>query len=276
MAEGPIQIDLHAILRARLKGWKKRMVPGFLISAVERLICQNELNRILRYCWPARGHEFSEKVGECLDVRVEVEGLDSIDPSGRYVFASNHPLGGLDGIAMVGVLGAKFGDGNLRVLVNDLLMNVEPLADVFLPINKFGAQGKVAAAAINEAYASDKQIVMFPAGLVSRLGDDGRIRDLQWQKAFAAKALAFGRDIVPVWFEGLNSPRFYKLARLRKKLGIKVNLEQVMLPSELTKAHGRRFRIRFGTPMPIDDFRRRGLSAPQIAAEVRAASDSLA
>lgn len=276
-ANQPLQLDLHAILRKRIKGWKGRMIPGFLISGLERLICQERLNELLRLAFPLRGSRFSNRILEIQNIKVEVEGLADLPAGGRYVFASNHPLGGLDGIAIVGVLGEHYGDDHLRVLVNDLLMNVEPLADVFLPINKFGAQGRSGARAINEAFADlEMQIVTFPAGLVSRLGDDGVIRDLQWQKAFAAKALAYDRDIVPVRFEALNSMRFYNAARRRKKLGIKVNLEQALLPSELCSAEGKTFRIIFGKPISIAAARASHLSPRELALLTRQASDQLA
>lgn len=143
-----------------------RWVPGFAITALERFIRQRELNEILRNGKGLQGSAFAESALEYLDIDVEVSGLDSI-PEGRYMFASNHPLGGLDGIALIKILGKKYGDDCVRFLVNDMLMNVEPLSNVFLPINKYGSQGRKAAMAINEAMASHWQVLQFPAGLVS-------------------------------------------------------------------------------------------------------------
>lgn len=274
-SKGPVEIDLRRILRARLTGWKRHLAPGWAVGLLERVVCQDELNAMLRYAWPSRGHEFSEKILAHLGIDVTVKGLDGL-PDEPYVFASNHPLGGLDGIALVAVLGSRYGDDRLRVLVNDMLMNVEPLGDVFLPINKYGAQGRASASLIGNAYADPHlQIVMFPAGLVSRLHDDGEIRDLKWQKAFASKALASGRKIVPVRFIALNSPRFYKAGRRRKKLGIRVNIEQALLPSELVRCRGKHFEIRFGKPVDPAAMHARGLTPQQIADEVRCLSDVL-
>ena len=267
--EGPLVLNLHEILRKRLPKKVNRFVPGFLITGLEKLIRQEELNEILRVTWPRRGSEFSKKVLEHLDICVEVKGLENLEEGKRYMFAGNHPLGGLDGIALIAVLGDKYGNDGIRFLVNDMLMNVEPLRDVFLPINKFGAQGRDAAKAINDALASDKQIFQFPAGLVSRLHDDGSIKDLEWQKAFVAKAIEYDRDIVPVKFEGLNTRKFYKTARLRKKLGLKFNLEQVLLPSEVCKAKGNRFRILIGKPVAIEELRQSGKTPKQLASELK-------
>lgn len=270
-AAGPLEINLKKILRSRLKGAKARLIPGFLISALERLIHQDELNDVLRTTYPAVGTRFAEGAYRFFDLTLEVEGLENIPAEGRFIFASNHPLGGLDGIGLIKVLGERYGDDGLKFLVNDMLMNVEPLRPVFLPINKYGAQGRQAARAIAEAYASDAQILIFPAGLVSRLHPDGRIRDLEWQKSFVAKAVEYRRDIIPVRFEGLNRMSFYRLARWRKRLGIKVNLEQAKLPAEVCASRGKNFKITFHKPVPWqtieDEMRKEGAAA--IAARLR-------
>lgn len=267
-AEGPIILNLHEILRKRMTGKASRLLPGFLITRLEKLIRQDELNEILRVTYPARGSEFSARVLDFLNIEVEVVGLDRL-PEGRFMFASNHPLGGLDGITLIALLGKKYGDEGVRFLVNDMLMNVEPLRDVFLPINKFGSQGRMAAKAINEALASDRQILQFPAGLVSRLQKGGIIADLEWQKAFVSKAIQYERDIVPVKFEALNTKGFYKKARLRKRLGIKFNLEQILLPGEVCKSRGKKFRVIFGEPISVSALRSSGKPARQLAAEIR-------
>lgn len=263
-----MQLDLEAILRARL-GRKMRYVPRILVKALERVICQDRLNTLLRNGYPKRGSAFCRSVLADLGITLDVRGMENIPPDGRFIFASNHPLGGLDGISLIAVLGEKYGDENIKFLVNDMLMNVEPLADVFLPINKYGSQGRRAAAEISAAYAGQGQMVIFPAGLVSRLHDDGSIRDLKWHKAFVAKALESGRDIIPVRFEGLNRRRFYRLARWRKKLGVKVNIEQATLPSEVVAADGKQFTIIFGSPISVDELRRSGKSPAVLADEIK-------
>lgn len=203
-----------------------------------------------------------------LDVSLDVRNAERLpSPDTSMVFVSNHPLGGLDGIALVKILGEMYGDDRIRVLVNDLLMAVTPLKHVFLPINKFGRQARQSAVKINEAYASDAQICVFPAGLVSRLDKQGNIRDLEWQKAFVAKALEYGRTVVPVRFEGENSPFFYKFARLRKRLGLKINIEQAFLPREIFNTRGKRFRITFGDPIPCEALAGMG-SDPQTTASI--------
>ncbi len=265
-----LQLDIEGILKKRIPSSKQRFIPNFLYNALAKLIHQDELNEMLRIGYPSEGSEFSEKVLKFLDIKVEVEGGENLPPLGhRVTFASNHPLGGLDGIALIAVLGKHYGDENIRFMVNDLLMNVEPLSNVFLPINKYGSQARAAADAINKEYASDHQLLVFPAGLVSRLHPGGEVHDLKWQKAFVQKSIEYGRDIVPIRFVALNRKRFYRLAKWRKKLGINVNIEQATLPAELCASRGKRFRIIIGKPISIDSLKSSGKSSPQIATDLR-------
>ncbi|MDE6637763.1 MAG: 1-acyl-sn-glycerol-3-phosphate acyltransferase [Muribaculaceae bacterium] len=271
MSKRPLlQLDIEGILKKRIPSSKQRLIPNFFYTALARLIHQEELNEMLRIGYPSQGNEFSSKILNYLNIEVKVDGAENLPASDhRVVFASNHPLGGLDGIALIAVLGQRYGDENISFLVNDLLMNVEPLSNVFLPINKYGSQARAAAEAINAAYASDRQIVIFPAGLVSRLHPGGEVHDLKWQKAFVQKAFENDRDIVPVRFVALNRKRFYRLAKWRKKLGINVNIEQATLPAELCASRGKRFRIIIGKPISISDLKNSGKSFPQIAEEIR-------
>lgn len=264
MNKGPLQLNLTEIIRGRA-GRKGRWIPGSLLRGLERVIHQDELNEMLRVAYPAEGSAFSKKILEFLEINVDVEGLDNLPEGKPFVFASNHPLGGLDGIALVAVLGEKYGDSNIRVMVNDLLMNVEPLSGVFLPINKYGSKGaRESSRLLNESMEAGRHIVMFPAGLVSRLHPGNIIKDLQWKKSFVSKAIDFHREIIPVKFEGLNSMKFYKTAKWRKKLGLKVNIEQALLPGEVCKSRGKRFTIKFGNPIDPARLREEGLNQTQI------------
>lgn len=265
-----LQLDIAEILKKRIPASKQRFIPGFLYQALARLIHQDELNEMLRVSYPSMGSEFSKKILKYLDIEIEIEGAENLPKEGkRVVFASNHPLGGLDGIALIAVLGDRYGDENIRFMVNDLLMNVEPLSNVFLPINKYGSQARAAADAINKEYASDRNMIVFPAGLVSRLQPGGEVSDLQWQKAFLQKALEYDRDIIPVRFVALNRKRFYRLAKWRKNLGIKVNIEQATLPAELCAARGKKFRIIFGSPLNIQNLKSSTKPLLKTASDIR-------
>ncbi len=242
--DGPIRIDVGAVLRSRLGS---RKVPSWLVWALEKLIRQEQMNVMLEYAFPRRGADFCAAVIEHLGIKTGVTGTNNFPSNGRAIFVSNHPLGGLDGMTLIKLIADRYGREPLFV-VNDLLMAVEPLADVFLPVNKHGAQTRKSICGIDSAMASDRPIIIFPAGLCSRK-QGGRIADLEWKKMFVQKAVEFKRDIVPMYFGAVNSPSFYRWANIRKRLGIKLNIEMVLLPGEIFKSEGKTFTVSVAPPV---------------------------
>lgn len=262
----PIQIDVSQVL-ARKLGKKARYVPRLLVGAIERLIHQDELNDLLVRNFPRRGAEFCEGVLDTLGVTLKVKEAERLPASPRCIIASNHPLGGLDGMSMIAWLRRHYGRP-VHFVVNDLLMAVDPLKECFVPINKHGSQSRGSARLIDEVLAGDDPVVIYPAGLVSRLGRDGRIADLEWRKMVVNKAIESRRDIVPVHFAGENSPSFYRWARRRERLGLKFNFEMVLLPRELFRARGKTFTLTCGEPIPWHSLRG-GIDAAAEAARIR-------
>lgn len=251
MTGGPIEINVRKVLGERL-GSRARFIPGFVKTWLENLICQREMNGLLASNYPSRGPEFCRGVLRDLEVKLEVDGEENLPESPRCMIVSNHPLGGLDGISMIAWLSEHYGGRQVHFVVNDLLMAVEPLRECFVPVNKHGGQSRGALSALDEALAGDDPVVVYPAGLVSRLGTDGSIADLEWRKMFVNKAIDSGRPIVPVYFEGTNSRSFYKFANLRKKSGIKFNMEMILLPREVFRSRGSVFTLRCGRPIMPD------------------------
>lgn len=241
------RIDIDGILKDKAPKYYKK-IPKFLINYLKRTVHQDDINGILERNRDLEGVEFMRAlVDKEFNLSLNIEGEENIPEEGRFVFASNHPLGGLDGICLSAVLGEKY-NGRIKYLVNDVLHYIEPLKPIFVPINKYGAQAKNSAKAINDAYASDNQIITFPAGLCSRK-IKGEIIDLEWMKNFIVKAVEYKRDIVPVHFEAVNSNFFYNFANIRKSLGVKFNIELIYLPDEMFKNSNSEFRIIFGKPI---------------------------
>ncbi len=225
-----------------------RMIPGFVYSFLKRLIHQDGINEFIEKYGNRKGLDFADGMMEYLRVTYDVRGEENLPPpEGRYIFASNHPLGGPDGVILISFLGKRYPD--LKFPVNDLLLNLKNLNNIFLPVNKHGAMAREAAAAIEEAYASSCQMIMFPAGLCSRK-IKGKICDLTWQKSFVTKAVQYQRDIVPIFFSGKNSDFFYNLANFRKRIHLKANLEMLWLPDETFKKIGQHFTLYIGKPIP--------------------------
>lgn len=231
-----------------------RWIPGFVYRLLSRILRIDFMNMILYERGYQKDVEFARSSIELFNVTLEVRGRENLPPEGRFIFVSNHPLGGFDGMMLISELHRTY--DRVKVLVNDLLMSLKNMDGVFVPINKHGAQAADNIRRINALFESDEQILSFPAGLVSRR-KKGVIRDVAWQKSIISKARQTGRDLVPVHVSGRNSSFFYKLANIRKFLGIKANLEMFFLPNETYRHRNKHFVITFGRPIPCQTFDKR-------------------
>jgi len=249
----------------------KKVVPKFIVSYLKKIVHQDELNVFLDKWGYLKDVELIEAGLRYFDIKFKVFGIENIPGTGRHIFVSNHPLGGLDGLVFINALSKKFSD--IKFPVNDLLTNIENLSGIFLPVNKLGPQGKDAARRIEEAYSSGGQILYFPAGLCSRKRR-GAIKDLQWHKSFIAKAVQHKRDIVPAYFSGRNSDFFYTLSNFRKFIGIKANIEMLYLADEMFKQKDKEIRLVFGKKISWETFDKTR-SAPEWAEWVKSKSYAL-
>ena len=247
-----MRIDVRQVLHSKMKD-KANRIPAFIVNYLIRIIHQDEINHILETYHDLQGVDFMEALVGYFNVDLKVVGEENLPTdSKKYIFASNHPLGGFDGICLSYLLGRQY-NSKVRCLVNDLLLAIPNLQSIFVPVNKHGSQSKEAATKTEEAYLSDNQIITFPAGLCSRK-QNGIIRDTEWKKSFIQKAVSHKRDIVPIYFEGRNSGFFYRLANIRKLFNIKMNLEMLYLPDELFMQKNKKFKIYIGKPIPWQTF----------------------
>lgn len=238
------------------------MLPGFVFRLIERIIHQKEMNAIYEHSYPHRDLEFVQHGLDALNVKLHVKGEENLpgfaplklresDAQGRYIFVANHPLGGLDGMVFAHIIGKKFPD--LKFIVNDLLLFIKPLEGIFQPVNKHGKQSMEYVKAIDHIYASNTQVLTFPAGICSRKIKK-QIIDLPWTKSFIIKARQHKRNIIPVFFRGRNSAFFYNLANIRSFMGMKTNIEMFLLPHEMMRQRGRHIYMTIGKPISYTTF----------------------
>lgn len=246
-----IQIDIDAILAAKA-GKKARFVPRFLVSYLKKIVHQDEVNEFLRINHDKRDLAFIDEFMKYFNNSFEIIGLENLPDDGRFTFVSNHPLGAQDGLGLAYILGRKY-EGKIKLLVNDLLMNIPHISSFWVPINKTGKQARNFPQQVNAAFESDNNIVMFPAGICSRKRG-GVIRDLEWKKTFITKSVQTQRDIIPIHFEGQNSEFFYRLANINKMLGLKFNIAMLYLSDEMFKNRNKTFKVTIGKPIPWQTF----------------------
>lgn len=243
-------LDIDKAFKSKNPGLYK-FLPGFVLRFLKKIIHQDELNYIMRTFKNLEGLDFVIAVLNYFEIETEIKGGDNIPKEGRFVLASNHPIGGIDGMIFMQEAGKFF--GTTKSMINDLLMNITNMRPLFVAINKHGANSREGLKAIDEEFASNNQILVFPAGLASRR-KKGKIRDLEWKKTFITRAIKNKRDIIPVHISGKVSNFFYNFANLRKALGIKANLEMLLLSHETFRQRKKKFIVTFGKPIPWETF----------------------
>ncbi len=247
-------IDIDNILKSKMGG-KAKYVPRFASAWLKHIVHQDQVNEFLHSARDLKGVPWLDATLKYLDITLKVEGEENLPPKddGKlYTFVSNHPLGGIDGVAIGSVVGHHY-DGNFRYLVNDLLMNLPGLAPLCIGINKTGKKGRDFPAMVEAGFASQNHMVMFPAGLCSRR-INGEIHDIPWKKTFITKSVQNQRDVVPIHFGGQNSNFFYRLANICKRLGIKFNIAMLFLADEMFKNTHQTFTVKIGKPIPWQTF----------------------
>lgn len=228
-----------------------KWMPQFLLNYIKRVTHEAWLNGVLFKHLGKKGLDFADALIQEFDIDVQLHGAENLPRSGGVILASNHPLGGMDGIAFMHAVG-KFRP-DIRFLVNDLLMTFDNFEPIFVPVNTLGRNSKAANLRIEEVYSQGHAVLIFPAGLVSRK-QNGQIKDLEWKKSFISKAKKYQLPVIPCHIGGKNSEFFYKLSSIRKKIGIKANIEMFWLVDEMYKQRGKKIEIRIGKPFLPEKF----------------------
>ena len=244
------KIDIEKVLEDKNPRLKK-MLPGFIISYIKKIVHQKEVNHYINTYYYKEGVDFIEALLADMNTTVKTVNLEkNVPEKDKVIVVANHPLGGLDGLALM--LAVSRVRKDIQFPVNDILTYIPNLQELFIPVNKHGSNAENIKL-FNETFEKQNVICYFPAGLVSRK-QNGKIMDLEWKKTIISKAKRYKRDIIPAYIEGKNSNFFYNLALLRKKAGIKANLEMFYLSDEFFKQKNRTLTITFGPKIPYQVF----------------------
>ncbi|MGY0505254.1 GNAT family N-acyltransferase [Luteimonas sp. e5] len=241
-------LELQARVRQRFPHWfhgPRARIARPLLRGVEKLSRLERIEAFLQAAPERRGFDFVRAALEHLDVhcQVDAEALARIPPRGRLLVVANHPSGALDAFALLDAIGRVRRD--VRIVANDMLCAITPLADLLLPLRVFGGGAGVGSLrAIRAALMREECVVVFPAGEVSRLSPRG-IRDRRWEPGFLRFARATGTPVLPVHVRARNSALFYGASALFKPAGT------VLLAREIFARGGRRIELRIGTPRPL-------------------------
>jgi putative hemolysin len=245
-----VLIDIEGVLKKKNPGLA-RVIPRFVVAYIKRVVHQDEINAFIATNVNKLGFDFVDAILEYFKVNTLSFFEERIPKNGRFIFVANHPLGALESLALMKIV--KKYHPEMKFIVNDILMGLTNVQNLFLPVNKHGKSSMSYFKMMEEYLASDNQVLIFPAGLVSRR-IHGKVQDLEWKKSFINMATKHQRDIVPVHINARNSNFFYRFAQIRKMLGIKANIEMIYLPDELYKQHNKTIRFTFGSLIPHTHF----------------------
>ncbi len=212
-----------------------RWMPSFLLRYIKRILHEDDVNKFISANKDKYGVDFCDAAVEDFKISFEVKGIENLPATGGIIIAANHPLGGMDAITTISALKGVRTD--FKFFANDILLNLDNLKDMFVGINKVGRNRSDSLRQVEETFNSDNAIFIFPAGLVSRK-IKGEVKDLEWKKTFVTRAKKYNKPIVPIHIDGRLTNFFYRLAKIRKFLGIKVNIEMFYLVNELYKQRG--------------------------------------
>ena len=233
-----------------------------VVELLRRVACEERINAALA-ATALSGFDFVEHVLEHFRISYSLANTDreNIPVDGRVVVVANHPLGALDALALIHLIGSVRRD--VKVLANDVLMQFAPLASLLLPLPVFGSGSSLGGA--REAYRAlerDEALIVFPSGEVSRMHAIG-VRDATWSAGFSRLALKTGAPVLPVRIAAQNSPVFYGVSMLAKPLAA------LLLAREMFGAANARIGFNVGELVPCKALAASGLKPRQIAAHMR-------
>lgn len=247
----------------RLAEGRPRELARPVVELLRRVACEGRINAFLAETAGLVGFAFVERAIELLQLRYSVANTDreNIPVEGRVVIVANHPLGALDALALIHLVGSVRRD--VKVLANDLLLQFTQLKPLLLPLPVFGGgSAHGGARAAYRALENDEALIVFPAGEVSRMRAAG-VRDATWSPGFVRLALKTGAPVVPVHIAAQNSPVFYGVSMLAKPLS------SLLLPREMFGAARARIELQVGENVPAAALTQSTQQPQRIAQQMR-------
>ncbi len=227
---------------------KKKLIGSSIKKILSKLLHEDDCKAFVEAYSELKGIEFVEQVLDFFNFSYTVSDRDreNIPSTGRLVIIANHPIGTLDGLALIKLVHEIRPD--VKAVANELLSMVEPLHPCLLPVRIIA--GKASSGQVRSIMASlarEEAVIMFPAGEVSRAAPMG-VRDGKWQKGFLSIAERTASPVLPVHIKGKNSPQFYTASVLYKPLST------AMLVSEMFKQKNKQINFKVGEIIPFSSY----------------------
>ena len=227
-----------------LKGFFGTCVAGLAYGAL-RL---GKINRLFDGAADYQGSEFADHLLENMNITIDVspEQLENIPKEGGFVLVSNHPFGGIEGVMLLSAIAKVRPD--FKLMANFILAHIPNLNECFFAVNPFekNPEWKSSVGGIKGAIqhiAEGKGLGVFPAGEVSRYHGHDYPEDLPWSTSIARIIKSAGVPVIPAFWDGRNSKRFYAVDKIHPMLGT------ARLTKELINKHDTCFNLQIGKPI---------------------------
>jgi len=238
-------IDAERILQETYPDFKFGKDNKLVVKALKKLIHEDDFNDVIRKNQHLRGFAFLDKLLHYFKFNYHVSNdcYNNIPSEGRLLIVANHPIGTLDGLALVKLIRSVRPD--VRIVANRVLSHMEPLQSIFLPVDVLSDKKKLKDVykVMLDALENEEAIIFFPAGEVSRITPKG-IRDGAWQSGFIKLARRAQCPILPIFIKAKNSALFYSASTLYKPLGT------MLLVKEMFNKKGQEIKFMVGAPVP--------------------------
>ncbi len=242
-------IDAEKILRETYPDLKIGKDSKLMLKVLKKLLHEDDFNQVIKKNQHLRGFAFLDKLLNYFQFSYQLnpDSYNNIPSEGRLVIVSNHPIGTLDGLALVKLIRSVRPD--VRIVANRVLSHMKPLQSVFLPVDVLSEKKshKKAYKAMLDALENEQAVILFPAGEVSRITPQG-VRDGKWKSGFIKLAKKSKSPILPIHIKASNSALFYAASMLFKPAGT------LLLVEEMFNKNNQDLKFNVGLPIPYTAF----------------------
>lgn len=233
---------------------KENVLKKSLLKIAKKIVHEDSINQFLSQNSHLKGFDFVDAVLDYFDFDYTVSSndLQNIPSTGKVIIIANHPLGGLDALCLLKLIGQIRKD--VKILANDFLVGFEALHSLMIPLDNFkDRQSKESIKKIYEALKNEEAIIIFPAGEVSRATPKG-VKDPAWNKGFLNFAKNSNSAILPIFLDAKNSKTFYTISLINK------TFSTLLLSNEMFNKKSKNINIKIGQIIPSENITPKGLN----------------
>ncbi|CAM3702110.1 GNAT family N-acetyltransferase [Rouxiella silvae] len=241
----------------------QRKTPLWQLNLLKQLFREKEFQQLAETNRHLKGVDMVEQILDYFHIRCELSArcLEQIPSYGPVVIVANHPIGTIEGLALLSAVASVRGDA--KVVANRLLSQVESLSSLMIPVdNMSNRTGRAQVMMMQEHLENQGVLIVFPAGEVSRVTSKG-VRDGRWHTGFVRLAAKTRAAIVPVHISGSNSALFYLSSMIYKPIAT------LLLVNEMFGHRGSTLKLQIGARIPYDSWHDGHSRAKDLAARFR-------